>query len=159
MKTKAKKSKIAIILETIGADEDDIMDGIDRLLDAGTIQDEIRERLVDMDQIGKKFNITSASVRPAEFDAADQRDALAAELVQYARALVAMDAISDPRLVGILKIYDVDPRRVRGLGVVCQTESERMATAMGETCDSCSEKATAKGKCLKHYRESRGGRP
>lgn len=62
---KKPHAKVAIILETTGADEDAVIDGIDRLLDAGTIQDEIRERLADTDEIGKKFKITSAYVKLA----------------------------------------------------------------------------------------------
>lgn len=109
-----KQARIAIILETTGVREDHLVDMIDRMLDVGSIQNAIRECAEDTDDM-EKLKVTLASVEPTGDSAtALQRDALAAELVQYAKALATIVEGSQA-LEGVLDAYGIDKDRVRNL--------------------------------------------
>jgi hypothetical protein len=110
-----KQAKVAIVLETTGVDETDLMEMIDDMLDGGSIQSAIYERGGVTNGTGKKFKITSATVGPTgDGETEMQRDALAAELVQYAKAIATIVG-SAPIMESVLVANGINPVRVRRL--------------------------------------------
>jgi len=78
-----RRAKVAIVLDTTGIDETDLMEMIDDMLDGGLIQSTIYERAGVTNGTGKKFKITSATVEPTGDSATElQRDALAPRSTQ-----------------------------------------------------------------------------